>query len=44
VTAAPTLVLLDPTKEPAALLKAITTPNPKTLLKDLQDAKEKLGK
>jgi hypothetical protein len=44
VTAAPTLVLLDPTKEPAALLKAITAPNPKTLVKDLQEAKEKLGK
>lgn len=44
VTAAPTLVLLDPTKEPAALLKTITAPNPKTLVKDLQDAKEKVGK
>jgi len=44
VTAAPTLVLLDPTKEPAALLKTITAPNPKTLLKDLQEAKEKIGK
>ena len=44
VTTAPTLILLDPTKEPAALLKTITGGTPKTLLKDLQDAKEKLGK
>jgi len=44
VTAAPTLILLDPTKEPAALLKTITSGTPKSLLKDLQDAKEKLGK
>jgi hypothetical protein len=44
VTAAPTLILLDPTKEPAAVLKTITSGTPKSLLKDLQDAKEKLGK
>jgi hypothetical protein len=44
VTAAPTLLLIDPTKEPAALLKTITSATPKTLLKDLQDAKGKLGK
>ena len=44
VTAAPTLLLIDPTKEPAAVLKTITAANPKTLLKDLQDAKAKLGK
>jgi len=44
VTAAPTLLLLDPTKEPAAVLKTITAPNPKTLVKDLQEAREKLGK
>ncbi len=43
VTASPTLLLIDPTKEPAAVLKTITAPNPKTLLKDLQDAKAKLG-
>jgi hypothetical protein len=44
VTAAPTLLLIDPTKDPAAVLKTITTATPKTLLKDLQEAKEKLGK
>lgn len=44
VTAAPTLLLLDPTKEPAAVLKTITSGSPKSLLKDLQDAKDKLGK
>ena len=44
VTAAPTLLLLDPTKEPAAVLKTITSATAKSLLKDLQDAKEKIGK
>lgn len=44
VTAAPALLLLDPTKEPAAVLKSVTSGTPKSLLKDLQDAKEKLGK
>jgi|SRR5688572_14571749 len=44
VTAAPTLLLIDPTKEPALVLKTITSGTPKTLLKDLQEAKEKLGK
>jgi hypothetical protein len=44
VTAAPTLILLDPTKEPAAVLKTITGGTAKTLLKDIQDAREKLGK
>ena len=44
VTAAPTLLLLDPTKEPAAVLKTITTPDPKKLLKDLQESRDKLGK
>jgi hypothetical protein len=44
VTAAPTLVLIDASKEPPALIKAITGGSPKTLLKDLQDAKAKLGK
>lgn len=44
VATAPTLLLLDPTKEPAALLKTVTSGTPKSLLKDLQDAKEKLGK
>lgn len=45
VTAAPTLLLIDPnSKEPGAVLKAITGGTPKTLLKDLQDAKAKLGK
>lgn len=44
VTAAPTLLLIDPTKEPAAVLKTITSATAKSLLKDLQDAKEKLGK
>lgn len=44
VTAAPTLLLIDPTKEPAVVLKSITSGTPKTLLKDLQEAKEKLGK
>lgn len=44
VTAAPTLILLDPTKEPAALLKTITAPDPKKLLKDLQESRDKLGK
>ncbi len=43
MTAAPTLLLIDPTKEPAAVLKTITAATPKTLLKDLQDAKAKLG-
>jgi hypothetical protein len=44
VTAAPTLILLDPTKEPAAVLKTITSGTAKSLLKDLQDAKDKIGK
>jgi hypothetical protein len=44
VTAAPTLLLIDPTKEQPVVLKTITTATPKTLLKDLQEAKEKLGK
>ena len=44
VTAAPTLILIDPTKQPAAVLKTITSATAKSLLKDLQDAKEKLGK
>jgi len=44
VTAAPTLLLIDATKEPAAVLKTITSATAKTLLKDLQDAKAKLGK
>lgn len=44
VTAAPTLLLIDPTKDPSALLKTITSATPKTLLKELQDAKAKLGK
>lgn len=44
VTSAPTLLLLDPTKEPVAVLKTITAPNPKTLLKDLQESRDKLGK
>ena len=44
VSAAPTLILIDPTKQPAAVLKTITSATPKSLLKDLQDAKEKLGK
>ena len=44
VTSAPTLLLIDPTKEPAAVLKTITAPNPKTLVKDLQDSRDKLGK
>jgi len=44
VTAAPTLLLIDPTKEPAAVLKTITAPNPKTLVKDLQESRDKLGK
>jgi hypothetical protein len=44
VSGAPTLILLDPTKEPATVLKTITGGSPKSLLKDLQDAKEKLGK
>lgn len=44
ITAAPTLLLLDPTKEPALLIKSISSGTPKTLLKDLQDAKAKLGK
>jgi hypothetical protein len=44
VTAAPTLLLIDPTKQPAAVLKAITSATPKTLLKDIQEAKEKVGK
>ncbi len=43
VTAAPTLLLIDATKEPV-VLKTITSGTPKTLLKDLQDAKAKLGK
>jgi hypothetical protein len=44
VTAAPTLLLIDPTKEPAVVLKTITSGTPKTLLKDIQDAREKVGK
>ena len=44
VTAAPTLLLIDPTKETPVVLKTITSGTPKTLLKDLQEAKEKLGK
>ena len=44
VTAAPTLLLIDPTKEPAVVLKTITSATPKTLLKDIQEAREKLGK
>ena len=44
VTAAPTLLLIDATKEPPVVLKTITGGTPKTLLKDLQEAKEKLGK
>jgi len=44
VSAAPTLLLIDPTKDPAVVLKTITTATPKTLLKDLHEAKEKLGK
>jgi hypothetical protein len=44
VTAAPTLLLIDPTKEPAAVLKTITSATPKTLLKDIQEAREKIGK
>jgi hypothetical protein len=44
VTAAPTLLLIDPTKEPAAVLKTITSATPKTLLKDIQEAREKVGK
>jgi hypothetical protein len=44
VTAAPTLLLIDPTKEPAAVLKTITSATPKSLLKDLQESREKLGK
>jgi hypothetical protein len=44
VSAAPTLILIDPTKQPAAVLKTITSATAKSLLKDLQDAKEKLGK
>ena len=44
VTAAPTLLLIDPTKETPVVLKTITSATAKTLLKDLQEAKEKLGK
>jgi hypothetical protein len=44
VTAAPTLLLIDPTKEPATVLKSISTATAKTLLKDLQEAREKVGK
>ena len=44
VTAAPTLLLIDPTKDPAVVIKTITSATPKSLLKDLQDSKEKLGK
>jgi hypothetical protein len=44
VTAAPTLLLIDPTKEPAAVLKTITSATAKTLLKDIQEAREKVGK
>lgn len=44
VTSAPTLLLIDPTKDPAAVVKSMTSATPKGLLKDLQDAKEKLGK
>jgi hypothetical protein len=44
VSAPPTLLLIDATKEPATLIKAITSGTPKTLLKELQDAKAKLGK
>ncbi|MBI3855659.1 MAG: hypothetical protein HY293_08205 [Planctomycetes bacterium] len=44
VSAAPTLLLIDPTKEPPAVLKTITTATPKTLLKDIQEAREKVGK
>jgi hypothetical protein len=44
VSSAPTLLLIDPTKDPAVVLKTITSATAKSLLKDLQDAKEKLGK
>ena len=44
MTAAPTLILIDPTKQPASVLKTITSATTKSLLKDLQDAKEKIGK
>jgi len=44
VTAAPTLLLIDPTKDPAVVLKTITGGTPKTLLKDIQEAREKVGK
>jgi len=44
VTAAPTLLLIDPTKEPAAVLKTVTSATAKTLLKDIQEAREKVGK
>ena len=44
VTAAPTLLLIDPTKEPAAVLKTITSATAKSLLKDIQEAREKVGK
>jgi hypothetical protein len=44
VTGAPTLLLIDATKEPPTLIKSITAGTPKTLLKDIQDAKAKLGK
>jgi hypothetical protein len=44
VTAAPTLLLIDPTKETPVVLKTITSGTAKTLLKDIQEAREKLGK
>ena len=44
VGAAPTLLLLDPNAKDNSVLKTITSGTAKSLLKDLQDAKAKIGK
>ena len=44
VTAAPTLLFLDPTQDPPKELKRLTTAGPDAILKEIKDGLKKMGK
>ena len=44
VTAANTLVLVDPRKDPATVIKALTSGGPPVLLKEIQAARKEMEK
>ena len=44
VTAAPTLIFLDPTQDPPKELKRLTTAGPDAIIKEIKDGLKKMGK